>query len=78
MPVFRVTYRPDDGPDGPCPRPDDLVEADRIELESEVWLVFRRTVFVIGTPRDVVVRRLPAAPVVGVAQVIACPAPDAA
>ena len=71
MPVFRVTYRPDDGPDGPCPRPDNLVEADRVELESEVWLVFRRTVFVIGTPRDVVVRRLPAAPVADVAEVLA-------
>lgn len=72
MPVFRVTYRPDDdtsGSDGP--RPDDLVEADRVELESEVWLVFRRTVFVIGAPRDVVVRRLPAAPVADVVEVLA-------
>ena len=72
MPVFRVTYRADDdGEGGLTPRPDDLVEADRVELESEVWLVFRRTVFVIGAPRDVVVRRLPAAPVADVAEVLA-------
>ena len=71
MPVFRVTYRAADDDCGSPPRPDDLVEADRVELESEVWLVFRRTVFVIGAPRDVVVRRLPAAPVVDVAEVLA-------
>jgi len=70
--VFRVTYRADDDGSG-CltPRPDDLVEADRVELEAEVWLVFRRTVFVIGAPRDVVVRRLAAAPVADVAEVLA-------
>lgn len=66
MPVYRVTYRSD--PDAGA-RPDDLVEADRVEVEAEVWLVFRRTVYVIGAPREVVVRRLPAAPVVDVAEV---------
>ncbi|MCU1693884.1 MAG: hypothetical protein JWM64_2975 [Frankiales bacterium] len=70
MPVFRVRYRPDETPAGELPRPDDLVEADRVEVEADVWLVFRRTVFVIGAPRDVVVRRLPAAPVIDVAQVL--------
>ncbi len=66
MPVFRIRYRaePDD-----AARPDDLVEADRVEVEADVWLVFRRTVYVIGAPREVVVRRLPAAPVVDVAEV---------
>ncbi len=72
MPVFRITYRPDaEGEPGSGPRPDDLVEADGVTLEADVWLVFRRTVFVIGTPRDVVVRRVPAAPVADVAQVLA-------
>ena len=66
MPVFRITYRAD-AVEGP--RPDDLVEADGVELEADVWLVFRRTVFVVGKPRDVVVRRLPAAPVLDVAEV---------
>ena len=66
MPVFRVTYRADPNEGS---RPDDLVEADRVEVESEVWLVFRRTVYVIGAPREVVVRRLPAAPVADVAEV---------
>ena len=66
MPVFRVTYLPDPA-EGP--RPDDLVEADRVEVEADVWLVFRRTVYVIGAPREVVVRRLPAAPVADVAEV---------
>lgn len=70
MPVFRITYRPDPDADGPeSVRPDDLVEADRVEVEADVWLVFRRTVHVIGTPREVVVRRLPAAPVAEVAEV---------
>ena len=66
MPVFRITYRAD--PDAPD-RPTDLVEADRVEVEADVWLVFRRTVYVIGTPREVVVRRLPAAPVADVTEV---------
>jgi hypothetical protein len=68
VPVFRITYRAD--PEA-GPRPDDLVEADGVELEADVWLVFRRTVFVIGAPRDVVVRRVPAAPVADVAEVLA-------
>ena len=66
MPVFRITYRSDAGAGL---RPDDLVEADRVEVEADVWLVFRRTVYVIGAPREVVVRRLPAAPVADVAEV---------
>lgn len=67
MPVFRVRYRP--SPEDAA-RPDDLVEADSVQVEADVWLVFRRTVFVIGAPRDVVVRRLPAAPVADVAEVL--------
>lgn len=68
MPVYRISYRADE-PAGP--RPDDLVEADGVVLESDVWLVFRRTVFVIGAPRDVVVRRVAAAPVAEVVEVLA-------
>ena len=66
MPVYRISYRADAAAGA---RPDDLVEADGVVLEADVWLVFRRTVFVIGAPRDVVVRRLPAAPVAEVVEV---------
>ncbi len=68
MPVFRVRYRP--SPEDAAAPPDCLVEADSVQVEADVWLVFRRTVFVIGAPRDVVVRRLPAAPVADVAEVL--------
>ena len=64
MPLYRVTYRPDET------QPPELIEADRVDLEADVWLVFRRTVFVIGRARDVVVRRLPAGPVADVAEVV--------
>ena len=49
--------------------PPELVDTDRVDLEGELWLVFRRVVMVIGLPREVVVRRLPAAPVADVVEV---------
>lgn len=64
MPVYRVTYRPD------VPQPPELVEADRVELEADVWLVSRRTVFLIGRAREVVIRRLPAGPGAEVVEVV--------
>jgi len=53
VPVYRVLYRPDNE------LPAELLEADRVDLEGELWLVFRRTVSVIGQPRRS--RRPPAA-----------------
>lgn len=63
MPVYRVLYRPDNE------LPAEFIEADRVDLEGELWLVFRRTVSVIGQPREVVVRRLPASPIADVVKV---------
>ena len=47
----------------------ELVDADRVDVEGELWVVFRRMVTVIGQPREVVVRRLPAAPIADVVEV---------
>ena len=64
MPTYRVLYRPE------TDLLPELVDADRVDVEGELWVVFRRMVTVIGQPREVVVRRLPAAPI---ADVIAAP-----
>ncbi len=40
-----------------------------ILVEAATWLVFRRTVYVIGQPRQVVVRRLPARDVTDIDEV---------
>ena len=57
MPTYRVLYRPE------TDLLPELVDADRVDVECELWVVFRRMVTVIGQPREVVVRRLPAAPI---------------
>lgn len=64
MPVFRVTYRPE------ADQHPELLEADRVDVEGGAWLVFRRTVFVIGRAREVVIRRLPADSVAEVFEVL--------
>lgn len=62
MPTFEVTH--DDGRR-------ELVEADRVDVEAETWVVLRRSVTVIGRPREVVVRRIAALGVLSVEQVLA-------
>lgn len=57
MPRYRVTYCPTVGGEP------EVIEAERYEREAGGSLVFRRTVFVVGRPRDVVVRRLSASSV---------------
>ncbi len=37
--------------------PTELIDGDRVDLEGELWFVFRRMVTVIGLPREVVVGR---------------------
>ena len=64
MPLFRLTYRPG------AVASSELVEAARVDVEGDAWLVFRSTVFVIGRPREVVVRRVAAGPVADVAEVL--------
>ena len=55
MPVHTVTYRPETG------KPAEDVEADTAEVDTTgLWLVLRRTVLVVGRPREVVVRRIDA------------------
>ena len=54
MPVYRLTYRP-----GLARDPED-VEADSVTTDSTGHVVLRATVFVIGQPREVVIRRVPA------------------
>ena len=61
MPQFRVTYRDST---------DEVVEADRLDVEGEAWIVLRRAVPVMGRPRDVVVRRIAAPSVQGVEEVV--------
>ncbi len=64
MPTYRVQYLPD------AALPPESVDAESVDLDtSGVWLVFRRTVYVIGKPREVVVRRLAAREVAEVAEV---------
>ena len=67
MPQYRVIYQDVDH----CPRaiPDELVEADRVDVESSTWVVLRRTVHVVGRPREVVVRRIAASAVARVEEV---------
>ncbi|MCU1692989.1 MAG: hypothetical protein JWM64_2080 [Frankiales bacterium] len=49
--------------------PAEEVDADICDHEGNgVWVVLRRVVFVVGRPRDVVVRRLRAADVLEVRQ----------
>ena len=63
MPTYRVLYRPE------TVLLPELVDADRVDVEGELWVVFRRMVTVMGQPREVVVRRLPAAPIADVVEV---------
>ena len=63
MPTYRVLHRPE------TDLLPELVDADRVDVEGELWVVFRRMVTVIGQPREVVVRRLPAAPIADVVEV---------
>ena len=51
---YRVTY---------TDTASELLEADRVDVEAGAWLVLRRTVHVVGRPREVVVRRIAAATV---------------
>ncbi len=64
MPMYRVTYRPDAG------LPPELVETDRVSVEPAGLVVMHRSVLVIGSPREVVVRRFSGAQVLDVAEVI--------
>ena len=57
MPVYRLTYRPGLGRD-----PED-VEADSVTVDATGHVPLRATVFVIGQPREVVIRRVPASDV---------------
>ena len=79
------THAPDPGPAHACPdggagrAPSDggpgcactseVVEADRVDLEAGAWIVLRRTVHVVGRPREVVVRRIAASTVARVEEV---------
>lgn len=62
MPVFTVTYRPETG------LAPETVEAHTVRVEADAQVVLRRTVWVIGQPRDIVVRRLPGTHVLSVEQ----------
>jgi uncharacterized membrane protein len=51
MKQYRVTYTDD--------RIDEVVEAERVTVEGSIGLVaLRKTVMVMGQPREVVVRRI--------------------
>jgi len=51
MKQYRVTYTDD--------RVDEVVEAERVTVEGSIGLVaLRKTVMVMGQPREVVVRRI--------------------
>lgn len=63
MPTFRITYRPERA------LPPEEVEGDRVVVEGDRHVVVRRTVLVIGQPREVVVRRLSGDDVVSVDRV---------
>ena len=63
MSVFRILFPPEHD------RAPETVEADRVDVEGERWVVFRRVVLVIGLPRAIVVRRQPAASVADVIEV---------
>ena len=63
LPTYRVLYRPE------TVLLPEFVDADRVDVEGELWVVFRRMVTVMGQPREVVVRRLPAAPIADVVEV---------
>lgn len=65
MPTYQVTY---------VDTTVELYDADRVDVEGAAWVVLRRTVPVVGRPREVVVRRLAAATVAAVEQVR--PAPE--
>ena len=64
MPQYRIRFHASTG------LVDEHLEAERLDVEAGGWLVFRATVLVIGAPREVVVRRVAAAPVRQVVQVV--------
>lgn len=64
MPIYRIHYRPETG------QASEIYEADSVDVEGDVHVVLRRTVFVINKPRDVVVRRIAAAAVAEVVEVV--------
>ena len=64
MPVYRIGFSAGSG------LPDELLQAERLDVEGGTWLVFRAMVLVIGAPREVVVRRLAASAVATVTQVV--------
>jgi hypothetical protein len=64
VPHYRIRFHTSTG------LTDEHVEAERLDHEAGGWLVFRATVLVIGAPREVVVRRVAAAPVRQVTQVV--------
>jgi hypothetical protein len=70
VPQYRVTYC--DGPrsgDAAHDVRSELLEADRVDVEAGAWIVLRRTVHVVGRPREVVVRRIAASAVAEVEEV---------
>ncbi len=70
---------PDDRPGGTpsdgtgcvcvCVCTTELIEADRVDVEAGAWIVLRRTVHVVGRPREVVVRRVAASTLARVEEV---------
>ena len=64
MHAYRIRFHASTG------RAEEVLEAERLDVEAGGWLVFRATVLVIGSPREVVVRRLTCAGVQAVTQVV--------
>jgi hypothetical protein len=64
VPPYRITFTT------PTGRDDEVVMAERLDVEAGGWLVFRATVLVIGSPREVVVRRVTSSGVQAVTQVV--------
>jgi hypothetical protein len=63
VPVFTITYRPE------REQAAERVEADTCHVEGGAgWIVLRRVVLVIGQPREVVARRIPARDVLSVTE----------
>lgn len=60
MALFTITYRPETG------LPAETVDADGVRTEAGGQVVLRRSVLVVGQPREVVVRRLAGAQVLRV------------
>lgn len=60
--LYKITYRPE------AEQAPEFIEADEVTVEGESHIVLRKTVLVIGQPRLVPVRRVPAIHVAEIAE----------